>query len=139
MGMGTNQPSAKKLLCSSRGRCARPHQCSGYGQSPIQPHFCLSCLVRRSPERLSQERVSVFRQLFNSRGTASLILLTGMIIFLHLLHSFGGALCLRLGRCVAEDRPHGEDFSPTDSEELVSRMRSKGWEFLHGHPGAQIR
>lgn len=42
---------------------------------------------------------------------APLILLTGMIICLYLLHYFGVTQCLHLGRCVPEDRPHCEDFS----------------------------
>lgn len=42
---------------------------------------------------------------------APLILLTGMIICLYLLHYFGVTQCLHLGGCVPEDRPHCEDFS----------------------------
>lgn len=112
---GTNQPSAMRLHCCSRGSVETPCQCLGRGQAPTQLLPELPC--RWPPERFSWEKVFA-----NRSGMDFLIPLPGVTPCLYSPHSFGGVQCLQVGKCLAEDRPQCEDLSHTSSEKLESRM-----------------
>lgn len=109
---GQTKHSAMRLCCCPR-EAGVQHPTSVRDMDNLPPNLILQLPCEVVPRKAFLGKSVCFQTEFASRsGMAFLIPLPGVTLSPHLPHSFWGAQCLQLGRCLAEDRPRCEGFPP---------------------------